>query len=376
MDLTNSDVVTKYKVAADVANGAIAAVAAAVKPGTKIVDLCQKGDALIEESVAKMFKGKKIEKGIAFPTCVSVNNVVCHNSSPKEDTTEIKEGDVVKIDLGAHIEGFIATAATTIVAQETEAPITGRAADVISAASVAMDAALRLIRPGRRISEVAAPLAKIAESYGCSLVEGVMTHQMKQFVIDANKVMLSRPSPEAKVEDAEFEENEVYAIDIVLSTGEGKTRVVDEKATTVFKRALNENYHLKSKTSRGLLSEVSKRFPTMLFTIRALNLPQARFGLVECLGHDMLQPYPVLHERNGQLVAQFKSTVLLMPNGSDRITSSASTQKLETDKKVEDEEILKLLATSLKSKSSKNKKKKAKKAAAAAEGSTATDMKA
>lgn len=48
---------------------------------------------------------------------------------------------------------------------------------------------------------------------------------MKQFVIDANKCVLNRPSPEAKVEDGEFEENEVYAIDIVVSTGDGKTRV-------------------------------------------------------------------------------------------------------------------------------------------------------
>ena len=53
---------------------------------------------------------------------------------------------------------------------------------------------------------------------------------------------------------------------------------------------------------RALLSEVSKRFPTMLFTMRALEAPQTRFGLVECLGHDMLQPYPVLHEKGDHLV--------------------------------------------------------------------------
>ena len=48
---------------------------------------------------------------------------------------------------------------------------------------------------------------------------------MKQFVIDANKCVLNKPSPEAKVEDGDFEENEVYAIDIAVSTGDGKTRV-------------------------------------------------------------------------------------------------------------------------------------------------------
>jgi hypothetical protein len=65
---------------------------------------------------------------------------------------------------------------------------------------------------------------QIAAAYGCQMVEGVLSHQMKQFVIDANKCVLHRPSTEARVEDGEFEENEVYAIDIVVSTGEGKTR--------------------------------------------------------------------------------------------------------------------------------------------------------
>ncbi len=58
--------------------------------------------------------------------------------------------------------------------------------------------------------------------------------------------MLNRPNPpETKVEDEDFEENEVYAIDIVISTGEGKPKVLDEKATTVYKRTLDSNYQLK-----------------------------------------------------------------------------------------------------------------------------------
>ena len=136
-------------------------------------------------------------------------------------------------DLGVHIDGFIATAAHTLQVPESAAdsseqqaaPITGKAADVVAAAQTALEAALRLVRPGRHISDVPDVLRKVVESYGCHLVEGVMSHQMKQFVIDANKCVLNRPSPEHKVEDGEFEENEVYAIDIVVSTGEGKPKV-------------------------------------------------------------------------------------------------------------------------------------------------------
>ena len=61
-------------------------------------------------------------------------------------------------DLGVHIDGFIATLAQTIVVQEGEAPITGRAADLIAATRTAFDAAMRLIRPGKKVSEVSATL--------------------------------------------------------------------------------------------------------------------------------------------------------------------------------------------------------------------------
>lgn len=63
------------------------------------------------------------------------------------------------------------------------------------------------------------PLAGVAEAHGVALVEGVLSHQLKQYVIDGNKCVLARPGPEHRVEDAEFEENEVYAIDIVVRAG-------------------------------------------------------------------------------------------------------------------------------------------------------------
>jgi methionine aminopeptidase len=119
-----------------------------------------------------------------------------------------------------HIDGYVAVQATTVVVRADEnMPVTGKAADVIQCAQTCFEAAVRLIRPGRRISEVAGPLNQIADIYGCCLVDGVMTHNMKQFVIDGNKCILNRPTPDQKVEDAPIQELEVYAIDIVVSTG-------------------------------------------------------------------------------------------------------------------------------------------------------------
>jgi curved DNA binding protein len=357
LDLTSPDVVTKYKCAAEVANKALQAVLAACAPGVKIVDLCEKGDSVIRDQTAGMYKNsrKKIDRGVAFPTCVSANNTVCHFSPLAGDESTLAANDIVKIHLGCHVDGFVAVVAHTHVLSE--GPITGRAADVLAAAHTAAEVALRLVRPGKKNKDVTEAIQKVAAAYDCKIAEGVLSHQMKQFVIDANKVILSAGNAETRVDDAEFEENEVYAIDIVTSTGEGKPKLLDEKQTTVYKRAVDKNYHLKMKASRFIFSEINTKFPIMPFTARALEEKRARLGLVECVNHELLQPYPVLHEKPGDFVAHIQFTVLLMPNGSDKITG-LPLQALEPTKAPEDPEIKAWLALGTKSKKKGGGKKK------------------
>ncbi|KAL6528596.1 ERBB-3 BINDING PROTEIN 1 [Orobanche minor] len=385
LDLTSPEVVTKYKSAAEIVNKGLQLVLSECQSGARIVDLCEKGDDFIRVQTGNMYVKKKIERGVAFPTCISVNNTVCHFSPLASDDTRLRSGDILKIDMGCHIDGFIAVVAHTHALQQ--GPITGRAADVIAAANTAAEVALRLVRPGKKATlprvnyfensrlavmllskvvglnkDVTEAIQKVAAAYDCKIVEGVLSHQMKQFVIDGNKVVLSVPGPETKVDEAEFEENEVYSIDIVTSTGEGKPKLLDEKQTTVYKRAVDKNYHLKMKASRFIFSEISQKFPIMPFSVRALEDKRVRFGLVECMNHDLLQPYPVLHEKPGELVAHIKFTVLLMPNGSDRITCHPLQQLLPT-KTIDDPEIKAWLALGTKTKKKGGgKKKKGKKA--------------
>lgn len=358
LDITAPEVVTKYKSAAEIVNKALQLVLSECKPKVKIVDLCEKGDAFIRQQTGNMYKNvkKKIERGVAFPTCISVNNIVCHFSPLASDETVLEEGDILKIDMGCHIDGFIAVVAHTHVLQE--GPVTGRAADVIAAANTAAEVALRLVRPGRKNEEVTDAIEKVAAAYDCKIVAGVLSHQLKQFVIDGNKVVLSSYSPDTRVDDAEFEENEVYAVDIVTSTGDGKPKLLDERQTTIYKRAVDKNYHLKLKASRFIFSEINQKFPIMPFTARALEEKRARLGLVECVNHELLQPYPVLHEKPGDLVAHIKFTVLLMPNGSDRITSHPL-QELQSTKTIHDDpEIKAWLALGIKTKKKGGGKKK------------------
>ncbi|URE05024.1 Proliferation-associated protein 2G4 [Musa troglodytarum] len=358
LDLTSPDVVTKYKSAAEIVNKALQSVISKCKPKAKIVDLCEQGDAFIREQAGNIYKNvkKKIERGVAFPTCISVNNTVCHFSPLASDDTVVEENDIVKIDMGCHIDGFIAVVGHTHVIQE--GPVTGRAADVIAAANTAAEVALRLVRPGKKNKDVTEAIQKVAAAYDCKIVEGVLSHQLKQFVIDGNKVIISVTNPETRVDEFEFEENEVYAIDVVTSTGEGKPKLLDEKQTTIYKRAVDKNYHLKMKSSRFIFSEISQKFPIMPFSARALEEKRARLGLVECMNHDLLQPYPVLHEKPGDLVAHIKFTVLLMPNGSDRITSHPLQQLLPSKTIDDNAEIKAWLALGTKTKKKGGGKKK------------------
>lgn len=107
-------VVTKYKLAAEITNKTLSMLVPGVVPGASVLELCRSGDALIEKETGAVFNkknenGEKVEKGIAFPTCISVNEVVCHFSPLPENDRTIEEGDLVKIDLGTHIDGFVAT---------------------------------------------------------------------------------------------------------------------------------------------------------------------------------------------------------------------------------------------------------------------------
>ncbi|KAL1819131.1 hypothetical protein ACET3Z_014000 [Daucus carota] len=103
---------------------------------------------------------------------------------------------------------------------------------------------------------------------------GVLSHQLKQFVIDGNKVVYSVSNPDTRADAAELEENEVYAIDIVTSTGERKPKLLDEKQTIVYKRSVDKTYHLKMKASRFIFGEISQKFPIMPFTTRTkANVP-------------------------------------------------------------------------------------------------------
>jgi len=201
------DVVTKHKLAAEILNKALAGLTKACEAGKTTLELCQIGDNLVKLQCESVYKNKKneddkpMQKGTAFPTCVSVNDCACHNSpllSEAEPQT-LAEGDVVKIDLGCHIDGYLAVAAHTVVVGAADAKVTGKVrqlpvvvvaltprarktADVCLAALHAAHAAIKTVQVGATNYDVTRVIKQVADAYGVNACQGVLMHQLKRCV--------------------------------------------------------------------------------------------------------------------------------------------------------------------------------------------------
>ncbi|KAI0707324.1 proliferation-associated protein 1 [Earliella scabrosa] len=362
---------TKYKTAAEIVNNVMKKLVSLCVEGAKVYDLCVEGDKLLEAGTGAVYnksvKGVKVSKGIAFPTCVSVNNTVAHFSPLEKDPSAsqaLAKGDLVKLHLGAHIDGYAAVSAETlVVGASASEPVTGRKADVLQAAWTAAEVVQRLVKVGNKNWAVTDAVAKIAAAFDCKPVEGMLSCQQTQNVIDGKKRIILNPSEEQKkgIETATFAENEVWGIDILITTAEdGKARL-EESRTTIYQKEATVTYQLKMKTSRAVFSEVQKKAGAFPFNIRCLeDEVRARLGLQEAVQHNLVKPYEVVYTPANTLVAAFHFTIALLPGGPAMITSPPvwfKPELVKSDKSLEDPELLELLTKPLRE--NKKAKKKA-----------------
>ena len=355
-DLSNPTVVGLYRKSAEIANNAVRKVIAAIKPKANVLDLCNIGVKAILDALAKTHN--KSEKGIAFPTCISINNAASHFCPLKDDkAVALKQGDVVKIELGAQIDGFAAlTAFTTVVTDETLKEVTDKRADVIAACFTACDAAKRMVRPGTKNTDITKMIDLVANEYGVQAVQGVLSHNMEQYIIDGDFVIIEHPAEDMKVDEFTIEENQVFTIDVMMSTGKGELTPLSSKPT-VYKRSIDNQYYLKLSSSRYLFNEINKKAPTFPFALRTIcdDEKKAKLGLNEMTQHDLVDNYPVLYEKEGEFVARFMTTVLCTKNQTAPLSEFPLPASVKCSKTVANEEIKAALALSTKKKKAPKK---------------------
>ncbi|KAL4968286.1 curved DNA-binding protein (42 kDa protein) [Aspergillus stella-maris] len=389
--LNNPDTLTKYKTAATISHKVLDAVSALCVEGAKIVEICQKGDALLEEELTKVYKGKKITKGIGHPTTVSPNSHVTPFTPLVSDAADaeiaLKAGEIAKIQLGAQIDGFGTIVCDMVVVGATE--VTGREADLIHATHYANELLLRLMAPPGLLAtgseeekkkaaaerpptqaRITQLIEKVAKTYDVKVVENTTSWLFGRNEIEADKKIILAPDAGVKGEGVP-DVGEVWGVEVGMSLGSGKVKNFDHRAT--LHRRTTTTYQLKRPSSRQVLTEIVKKFGTFPFSLRQLDDERAaKVGVVECVRGGVLRQYEPAGETDGSAVSRLLTTIAITKNGVTKLTAPATPdfEKVKSDKKIEDEEILKILELPLaKSTGSKNKnkKKKAKKADGAQE---------
>lgn len=349
-------VINKYKVAADICNNVLKHVLLRCVPGADILELCRFGDREILQSTASIFrKDSGLEKGIASPTTVCVNGVAMSFSPLAEASAVLGQGDIVNVELGVHIDGYIATAAHTVVVVSSELasgePLLGKGADAIIAAYHASEVALRMIRPGARSDDIKAAIQRVAGSFEVQPLESTSSFLMSRYVLEGENHIPNEPYDflpkehtssertldveEDSAESFTLGENQVIGINIMMSSGSGKMTEVGDAKTTIFQRDVSRQQSLRMRASRRVLSKSLAAFSIFPFSTRALfDLDQSdaalRLGLPECVNEGVLVPLPVMEDKsmdvngNPAVVAQFKMTVLVTSNGVMRITAGSN----------------------------------------------------
>ncbi|GIX66067.1 proliferation-associated protein 2G4 [Babesia caballi] len=357
-DLSNSDIVTKYRTAASIANATLQKVISEVKTGVAVKALCKIGDDMLLAETAKIYNkkenGRKIEKGIAFPTCVSVNEL-CDYFSPLEDGACIADGDLVKITVGCHVDGYVGVVSHTVY---NGAAITGNAANVLTAAWTCCEAALREMRVGNSSHNVSKVIDKVAAEFKCAPVMGYVSHEIKRHVIEGSRYFTSGTRIEEKCEPFTFGPNEAYCLNVLVSTGEGKAKSTEHK-TTIYRVEVQNRYTLKTTLGRAFISQVNSRFPAFPFHISSFEDERVlKVGLPEAVRHNLVTPYLVESEKSGELVAHFRFVVLLLPGGTKKISGVPFAQQdiCTPEHSVQDEELKKLLSSPVNPKAKKANK--------------------
>ena len=273
--------------------------AALIKPGAKYAD------------VSDAVENKIYELGgdLGFPVNISVNEVAAHNVAFAKEERVFTENDLVKLDVGVHINGAIADNAMTI-------DLTGKYAKLMQASKEARDEAIKILKPGLKIREIGKIVEKIIKSYGFKPVKNLSGHSIKEYTVHAG---LTIPNYDDGSEQT-LKEGTVIAIEPFATDGEGL--IHEGKDAEIFR--LEQKRPVRSPIAREALKllEQRKGLPTSVRWLakKMGNALKANFALKEMDKLDMIYLYPPLIEVKKGMVAQFENTILITKEGYEILT--------------------------------------------------------
>jgi len=268
-----------------------------VKAGGSALELANAIEALIAEKGAEC----------AFPVNIGINEVAAHYTPSVNNDVRFRQGDVVKIDVGAHIDGYPGDTAATVEVS------TRNHSDLIRCAQDALTMCVEMVRPGTPIAAMGSTVARAIRSAGFKPIQNLTGHSMERYNLHAG---LSIPNIESR-EKAVVEEGTVLAIEPFSTEGAGK---VGGKGRGNIFRIVRER---KAQPEvADLFSKMMGRFGPFPFAGRwceALHpAPEPLLTKMYRLG--MIMSYPVLTDVGNGLVAQAEHSVLVTKDGCTILT--------------------------------------------------------
>jgi methionyl aminopeptidase len=297
----SAEIIQKHRLAGKIAAEVREHMKSTVTEGMPIIDICENTEALIRQ------KGGKP----AFPCNVSINEVAAHYTSPPGDKSLVPRGALVKVDIGAHVDGYIAdTAVTVCLDREYD--------NLVVAAEDALRTGIRTIRAGLFTSQFGSAIQKAIESHGLRPVANLTGHQVARYVIHAGR---SLPNV-IHISTNRVVANEVYAIEPFVTLKNAAGRVGSGREAYIF-RFLKQKT-LRNEHSRKLCSFIMENFRTLPFAERWLigvvPADKHKVAFSELLSSRTVMAYPIFVEVSGKPVAQAEHSVLVTKDGCEVLT--------------------------------------------------------
>ena len=264
--------------------------------GMSLFEICES----IEKEIVQ--KGARC----AFPVNTSLNEVAAHYTAEPNDRKIIQETDLLKIDLGVQINGYIADTAVTVCYDP-------NFDFLIQAAEAALNDAISIIRVGTKSSDVGKVIENAVKERGCIPISNLSGHSLEQYTIHAGKSIPNIWS----IGSFTFLPTEAYACEPFVTTRDGLGFVREGNARNIFSLATRKR--TKDSEADRLLDYIWEKFNMLPFALRWLTSDwdekTAKNLLDRLLKKKVIRSYPVLVEANGQPVAQAEHTFIPKEDG-------------------------------------------------------------
>ncbi|PSP56092.1 type II methionyl aminopeptidase [Halobacteriales archaeon QS_1_67_19] len=239
----------------------------------------------------------------AFPVNISIDEEAAHATPSAGDDAEFGE-EMINLDLGVHIDGWIADTAVTVDLSSTP--------ELAEASAEALEAAIETVEPGVETGEIGAEIESVIEGYGYRPVVNLTGHGLDQYQQHVSPNIPNR----AVSQGVELEVGDVIAIEPFATDGTGK--VTEGHDEQIF--ALEREGSVRDRHARQALEQITEEFRTLPFAMRWLDVPRAEMALRRLKMNDLVHGYPVLKEDEGNLVSQKEHTLIVTEDGCEVTT--------------------------------------------------------